>query len=329
MNVGAKKILVTGGAGYIGSHACKALSLAGYEPVTYDNLSRGFAYAVKWGPLEQGDVLDKDRLQSVMKRHRPAAVMHFAALAYVGESVSHPAMYWRNNVQGSLNVVDAMKVCGLSRIIFSSTCSVYGVVPGSPVTESMPTAPVNPYGVTKLAVEQILSDYHTAHGIQSVSLRYFNAAGADINGEIGENHDPETHLIPLILQSLGSHGRPLTVFGVDYPTPDGSCIRDFIHVSDLADAHVSALEYLFQHQDCVRFNLGTGKGYSVLEAIKSAENTTGLKAQVVHGERRAGDPPSLVSDASMAMQVLKWRPRYPTLTEMIKSAWAWRQKQLQ
>ena len=324
-----KNILVTGGAGYIGSHACKALSLAGYAPIAYDNLSRGFAHAVKWGPLEQGDVLDKERLRIVMEYYRPVAVMHFAALAYVGESVSQPAIYWRNNVLGSLNVIDAMQRCELSKIVFSSTCAVYGEVVNVPITESTPTNPVNPYGATKLTVEQILADYHKAHGIQSVSLRYFNAAGADMDGEIGENHDPETHLIPLILQSLGENGKPVTVFGQDYPTPDGSCIRDFIHVADLADAHVKALEYLIQNGDCSQFNLGSGTGYSVLQAIQSAQDVTNKKAQVKYGSRRQGDPPILVADAYAATKALGWKPQYPALAQMIQSAWVWRQNQSQ
>ncbi len=320
-----KTILVTGGAGYIGSHACKALSLAGYEPITYDNLCRGFAHAVKWGPLEQGDILDKDRLSEVLKRYRPDAVMHFAALAYVAESVLEPARYWRNNVVGSLSLIETLIEQGINKMVFSSTCAVYGEpsTNSRPITEALPTDPVNPYGVTKLVVEQILRDCSQAHGLGSISLRYFNAAGADSEGEIGENHDPETHLIPLILDAALNPEHPVTVFGSDYPTPDGSCVRDYIHVADLASAHVLALEYIAREHGAQQMNLGTGRGYSVLELIKVASQITATPPNFLPGKRRPGDPPILVCDPSLAAQELGWQPKYPEIDQMVDSAWSW------
>ncbi len=319
-----KTVLVTGGAGYIGSHTCKTLALAGYFPVAYDNLKRGFASAVNWGPLEQGDVLDKRRLEEVCRRYRPDAVIHFAALAYVGESVLQPEQYWRNNVAGSLCLVETMLEQGIRKIVFSSTCAVYGEpCDDAPIVESTRTRPVNPYGVTKLAVEQILDDCAIAHELSALSLRYFNAAGADIAGEIGESHDPETHLIPLILQSALNQNQPMTVFGSDYSTPDGSCIRDYIHVADLATAHIQSLEYLAEKPGSHRMNLGTGRGYSVLELIDVVSKVTGIQPNFRLGERRPGDPPILVSNASRAEAELGWRPDYPAIEATVESAWRW------
>lgn len=316
-------ILVTGGAGYIGSHACKALAAAGFEPVTFDNLSRGFSHAVRWGPLEQGDLLDRARLDQVLRRYRPAAVMHFAALAYVGESVRQPGFYWRNNVAGSLNLLEAMQAAGTDRLVFSSTCAVYGQPQGNPIAEDTPLLPVNPYGTTKRVVEQMLSDLAVSRGLRSLSLRYFNAAGCDPEGEVGENHDPETHLIPLVLRSIQDPGQPVTVFGHDYPTPDGSCIRDYIHVSDLADAHVLALSALEKAEGARACNLGIGRGYSVREVIGAAARVTGREPAVRDGDRRPGDPPELIGDAGLAASLLKWSPRYTTIEPMIEHTWRW------
>ncbi len=320
-------ILVTGGAGYIGSHACKALAAAGHEPVTYDNLSRGHPEAVRWGPLETGDLLDRSRLDAVLRRYRPRAVMHFAAFAYVGESVRDPGLYWRNNVGGSLTLLEAMHAAGMERLVFSSTCAVYGEPPAMPITESMPLAPVNPYGVTKRVVEQMISDCAHAHGLRAIALRYFNAAGADPEGETGEHHEPETHLLPLVLEAIRDPSRPVTVFGRDYPTPDGSCVRDYIHVTDLARAHVLALDALEGGTGFAACNLGTGRGHSVLEVIEAARRVTGKPPAVRDGERRPGDPPRLVADTGSARERLGWRPEYPAVDDMIAHAWAWLNRQ--
>jgi len=318
-------VLVTGGAGYIGSHACKALADAGLTPVVYDNLSRGFEWAVKWGPFERGDLLDQARLEVVIRRHQPIAVMHFAAFAYVGESVAYPATYYRNNVVGSLALLEAMRAGGVDRIVFSSSCTTYGVRGAEPIGEDTPQAPVNPYGVTKLLVEQALRDYAVAYGLRAVAMRYFNAAGADPDGEIGEAHDPETHLIPLVLEAAAT-AAPLTVFGDDYPTPDGTCIRDYVHVTDLADAHVAALQSLDHASGFRAFNLGTGRGLSNLEIIAAARRVTGREIPIRIGPRRAGDPPVLTADASRAGRELGWTPRLSSLDDIIDTAWRWRQR---
>jgi UDP-arabinose 4-epimerase len=316
-------VLVTGGAGYVGSHACRALASAGYEPVTYDNLSRGFAHAVRWGPLEQGDILDQLRLEAVCRRYRPVAVIHFAAFAYVGESMRDPALYWHNNVRGSLALLQAMRAVSLRRLVFSSSCAVYGEPDSTPITESVPLAPVNPYGASKLAVERMLADSDPGWGLRSVSLRYFNAAGADPDGEIGENHDPETHLIPLVLEAARNPVNPVTVFGADYATEDGSCVRDYVHVSDLARAHILALDLLLQGGETLACNLGTGRGHSVLEVIEATRRVTGLEPAFRHGRRRPGDPAILVSDAGKAGRLLGWHPAYSRLDDMIAHAWGW------
>jgi UDP-arabinose 4-epimerase len=320
-------VLVTGGAGYIGSHACKALARAGYTPVVYDNLVRGHEWAVKWGPFERGDILDGARLAEVVAAHRPAAVMHFAAFAYVGESVAEPAKYYRNNVQGTLCLLAAMRAVGVDKLVFSSSCATYGIPAETPIREDMPQAPINPYGATKLMVEQILADYRAAYGLQSVALRYFNAAGADPDGEIGEAHEPETHLIPLALDAAAGDRPNVTIHGGDYETPDGACIRDYVHVSDIAQAHVLALAALVGGRPLrPAYNLGGGPALSVAEVIGAASLVTGRNIPVVIGPRRPGDPPVLTADASLAAAELGWRPAYPGIEEMIAHAWAWRQR---
>lgn len=319
-------ILVTGGAGYIGSHACKALSRAGYLPVTYDNLVHGHASAVKWGPLERGDILDRGRLDVVISQYQPSAIMHFAAFAYVGESVTDPGKYYRNNVAGSLNVLEAARDYGIDQLVFSSTCATYGVPDRLPITEDTLQTPINPYGASKLMVERMMSDFGAAHGLRSVILRYFNAAGADPDNEIGERHDPETHLIPLVLDAASGRRAQVTVFGTDYDTPDGTCIRDYIHVSDLADAHVRAIDLLGTGAASRVFNVGTGHGYSVRQVIDAVSRIAGSTVPVEYGSRRAGDPAALVSDASRARDELGWEPRMPGLDQIVSTAWAWHQR---
>jgi UDP-arabinose 4-epimerase len=316
---------VTGGAGYIGSHACKALAAAGLLPVAYDDLSRGHDWAVRWGPLERGNILDRARLDAVIERHRPIAVMHFAALAYVGESVADPAIYYRNNVVGALAVLDAMRAGGVERIVFSSSCTTYGVQSAEPISESASQAPVNPYGATKLVIEQAMREYAAAYGLRAVALRYFNAAGADPDGEIGEAHDPEPHLIPLVLDAA-ANGTVLTINGDDYPTPDGSCIRDYVHVADLADAHLRALRSLERPAGLDAFNLGTGHGLSNLQIVEAARAETGREIATRFGPRRAGDPPVLTADSTKARRELGWTPQLSGVADIIGAAWRWRQR---
>ena len=318
-----KNVLVTGGAGYIGSHACKALALAGYEPTTFDNLVYGHRPAVRWGPLIVGDILDAQALEGAFRTVKPIAVMHFAAYAYVGESVDNPGKYYRNNVVGTLNLIEAMRDHSVSKLIFSSTCATYGVPDSVPIAESHPQHPVNPYGASKLMIERMLSDFDSAHGLRSISLRYFNAAGADPDGETGESHDPETHLIPLILDAAAGLRDHITVFGDDYDTPDGTCVRDYIHVSDLADAHVLALRALADGAKTTAYNLGNGRGFSVGEVISAARSVTGREINVLQGSRRAGDPPMLVGDASRIRRELGWEPRFSGIDDMVSSAWRW------
>lgn len=322
------RILVTGGAGYIGSHACKALSQAGYTPVTFDNLIYGHRDAVRWGPLVHGDLLDPQAIAQALKEFQPEAVMHFAAYAYVGESVSDPEKYYRNNVVGSLNLFAAMRKVEINKIIFSSTCATYGLPEQNLISESHPQKPINPYGSSKLMVERILHDFDHAHQLRSICLRYFNAAGADISAEIGESHDPETHLIPLILDAAAGIRKNITVFGTDYDTPDGSCIRDYVHVSDLADAHVLALQALLNGAKSSVYNLGNGLGFSVKEVISAARAVTGKKIAVDFGLRRAGDPARLVGDAALIKNALGWAPRYSELADIIASAWRWHQREI-
>jgi UDP-arabinose 4-epimerase len=318
----SRSVLVTGGAGYVGSHACKALAQSGYLPVAYDNLSRGHRAAVRWGPLVEGDTADRARLRAAIEQYRIGAVLHFAAFAYVGESVADPALYYRNNLVGSLALLDAMRASGIDKIVFSSTCATYGIPETVPIPESARQAPVNPYGETKLAVERALQWYE-AHGLRSVSLRYFNAAGADRDGEIGENHDPETHLIPLVLQAALGERPFVEVYGTDYPTPDGTAIRDYVHVADLAAAHVLALDHLIAGGGSLVLNLGTGGGHSVREVIAAAERVSGRKVRHRAAPRRPGDPPVLVADARLAAERLGWRPRSSDLDTIIGTALAW------
>jgi UDP-glucose-4-epimerase GalE len=316
-------ILVTGGAGYVGSHACKALAVAGHTPVVFDNLDRGHREFVRWGPLEEGDIRDGARLDAVFARHRIDAVMHFAALAYVGESVSEPAVYYRNNVGGTLELLDAMRRASVGRLVFSSTCATYGVPERMPITEDLPQQPINPYGATKLMIERVLRDYAAAYGLRSVSLRYFNAAGCDPDGEVGEDHDPETHLIPRVLMAADGTLPHVEVFGTDYPTPDGTCLRDYIHVADLADGHLRALDYLARGGATTAINLGTGRAFSVREVIGAAERVTGRRIPVREGPRREGDPPVLVADATRAREVLGFAARYTEVEPIVATAWRW------
>jgi UDP-arabinose 4-epimerase len=316
-------ILVTGGAGYIGSHTCKALAQAGFTPITYDNLVYGHRRAVRWGPFEQGDIADRVRLHDVMARYRPGAVMHFAAYAYVGESVEKPAEYYRNNVAGSLTLLESSLEHGVDKLVFSSTCATYGVPRASPIAEDHQQDPINPYGASKLMVERMLRDFDHAYGVRSISLRYFNAAGADVDGEVGESHDPETHLIPLIFDAAVGKRPDITVYGNDYDTPDGSCIRDYIHVADLADAHVLGLRALQEGSQTDAFNLGNGDGFSVFEVIERAQDIVGKEIPVRIGARRAGDLPRLVGDSTKARDVLGWTPRYAELDQIIETAWKW------
>ena len=316
-------VLVTGGAGYVGSHTCKVLAEAGITPVTYDNLSTGHEWAVKWGPLEQGDILDNERLESVARKYRPSAVIHFAALAYVGESMRQPARYWQNNVLGSLSILKAMQAIDVPNIVFSSSCAVYGIAEAIPLVETMPKNPSSPYGTTKLVVEKMLGDFGMGKTLNSISLRYFNAAGADPEGEIGECHEPETHLIPLVLGAAKNNNQPLTIFGDDYPTRDGSCVRDYVHVVDLADAHLRALRYLEQNPGSHAFNLGNGKGYSVFELMEAARAVTGQDIPFNVGERRPGDPPELVSNSDLARSQLGWAAKQSDMLCILESAWCW------
>lgn len=316
-------VLVTGGAGYIGSHACKALAKSGYTPVTYDNLVYGHEWAVRWGPLERGDILDRSRLSEVIAAYKPGAIMHFGAFAYVGESVSDPGKYYRNNVMGSLNLLEVARDHGIDSFVFSSTCATYGVPSKLPITEDTPQNPINPYGATKLMVERMLADFDRAHGLKSIALRYFNAAGADPDNEIGEDHNPETHLIPLVLDAASGRRDHIAVYGTDYDTPDGTCIRDYIHVSDLAEAHVQALRALLGGASSSALNLGVGRGFSVREVIAAAEQVTGLTIPTVFGERRPGDPAQLVSDATLANKVLSWKPQITEIQDILRTAWNW------
>jgi UDP-arabinose 4-epimerase len=319
----SKPILVTGGAGYIGSHACKALAKAGYEPIAYDSLVRGHREAVRWGPLIEGDLADRDKLAATLKRHAIAAVMHFAAFAYVEESVKQPELYFRNNVINSLGLFEIMLAANVKRIVFSSTCATYGIPDQVPIRETSPQRPVNPYGEGKLMVERALHWLGAAHGLTHVALRYFNAAGADPDGEAGEEHEPETHLIPLILQTALKRRKRIDIYGTDYPTPDGTAVRDYIHVQDLAEAHVKALQYLDAGGASVALNLGTGTGHSVRETIAAAERVTGLAIAKQETPRRPGDPPMLVADPSRAREVLGWQARISDMDSILATAWAW------
>lgn len=316
-------VLVIGGAGYIGSHTARALRRAGNEVIIFDNLSTGYEILASGFELVKGDVLDKNALTRVLRR--ADAIMHFAAHAYVGESVTNPRKYFHNNVEGGLVLLNAALDAGLKKIVFSSTCAVYGEPAKVPIEESFPRQPVNPYGVSKLFVEQALEAYDRAYGLRFVSLRYFNAAGADDSGEIGELHDPETHLIPLALSAAAGVGPALQVFGSDYPTPDGTCVRDYIHVNDLASAHVKALEHLSTGKDSVAVNVGTGTGASVREVISMAEEVTGRPVPHKIVPRRPGDPPALVANPAKAQSLLKWKAERG-LHEIVSTSWQWMER---
>lgn len=319
-------ILIVGGAGYIGSHVNKLLSERGYKTLVFDNLSYGHREFVKWGEFVLGDLADREQLKLVFDKYHIEAVMHFAAFAYVGESVIEPAKYYRNNVLNTHNLLDVMREFGVKYFIFSSTCATYGTPQEIPITEICPQKPINPYGKSKLMVEEILKDFDTAYGIKNVSLRYFNAAGADPDSEIGERHDPEAHLIPLVLDAVIGKREDVKIFGTDYDTPDGTCIRDYIHVVDLADAHILALEYLFSGSKSEVFNLGNGKGFSVKEIIETAQKITGKYIKTVESDRRAGDPPVLIGNAEKARNVLRWKIKYDTIHAIIETAWNWHKK---
>lgn len=320
-------IFVTGGAGYVGSHTCKALAHAGYTPVVYDNLSRGTSSAVKWGPLEVGDISDRETLRDALRRHRPDGVIHFAAYAYVGESMNDPLLYYRNNVSATITLLSVMASEAITRLVFSSTCATYGIPAKNPIREDMPQAPVNPYGQSKLMVEQILRDWARLGSLSAVALRYFNAAGADADSEIGEAHEPETHLIPLALAAAKGTAPPLTIFGKDHETRDGTCIRDYIHVSDLADAHVRAMAWTRGNVGFTSLNLGTGEGVSVKDVIAEVRRITGRAVPFSNGPRRDGDPPALVADPTEAFNVLGWRAQHSDLHTILSTAWRWMERQ--
>jgi UDP-glucose 4-epimerase len=319
------KILVVGGAGYIGSHMVKLLSKKGHDVVTLDNLSKGYRDAVKYGSFVEGDIASSESLDKLFANAGFEAVMHFASYIEVGESVLDPGKYYRNNLANTLNLLDAMVRHDVGNFIFSSTAAIFGEPEYTPMDEAHPRRPINPYGLSKLMVENVLKDYDKAYDLKSVCLRYFNAAGADPEGELGERHNPETHLIPLVLQAATGRRQNITVFGNDYPTKDGSCIRDYIHILDLCEAHLLALKTLSEGSESQQYNLGNGSGYSVIEVIKVAAEVTGLNIPVTKGERRSGDPAILVADASLAKRELGWTPVYPELEKIISHAWAWEQ----
>jgi len=316
-----RNVLVTGGAGYVGSHTCKALSRSKYLPIVYDNLSRGNAWAVKWGPLVQGDLYDTRLLTATLRNVAPCAVLHFAAYAYVGESVSNALLYYRNNVGGTLSLIEAMQETGVDRLVFSSTCATYGEPDVPAISENHPQNPINPYGQSKLMVERILSDLSAAGKMKYIALRYFNAAGADPEGEIGEAHDPETHLIPLAVKA-GLTGGQLNLFGAENPTPDGSAIRDYTHVADLATAHIMALAYLEAGKPSDCFNLGSGSGHSIFQVLETLREL-GINPQSVIRPRRVGDPPRLVADNAKAKMVLGWKPVHSDLKEILSTEIKW------
>jgi UDP-glucose 4-epimerase len=316
------RILVTGGAGYIGSHTVKLLLARGHDVWIYDSLVFGHGAAVPAERLIVADLADSAALDHAFVAHRIEAVVHFAAFAFVGESVTHPAKYWQNNLVNTVSLIDHCRRHGVSRFVFSSTCATYGIPEQVPITEETPQRPINPYGQTKLAVERALADFAAAYGLGYAALRYFNAAGAAPDGSIGEDHHPETHLIPLVLQVALGQRPHIELFGSDYPTPDGTCIRDYIHVDDLGDAHLRALERIESGKGLC-LNLGTGRGHSNREVIQAAERVTGNKIPVKEGPRRAGDPPQLVAAADKARDVLGWKPRYPDLEMIIETAWNW------
>ena len=318
-------ILVTGGAGYIGSHACKALAKAGYVPVTFDNFVTGWQDAVRFGPCVKGDLTDRTAIDAAFEEFQPEAVLHFAALSRVDEAMSDPGLYWRNNVMGSLNLIEAAVAHNCLDFVFSSTCATYGDHDNVVLDENTEQHPINAYGASKLAVEQILRDFGATYGLRHVIFRYFNVAGADPDAEVGEFHRPETHLIPIVLDAVAGVRDQVTVYGTDYPTPDGTCIRDYVHVSDLVDAHILGLRWLMDGKGNRVFNLGTGSGFSVREVIDSARRVTNREVPSTIGERRAGDAVKLVSGSVRAEEELNWQPRKSTMAQMIEDAWRWHQ----
>jgi UDP-arabinose 4-epimerase len=318
-----RSILIVGGAGYIGSQTAKLVAAAGHRPVVFDNLVYGHRWAVKWGPLVEGDLADPVAIRRAIEEHAVKAVIHFAAYTYVGESMTDPGKYFRNNVAGTINLLDAMAAADVREVVFSSTAAIYGQPQQNLINEDHPQRPVNAYGETKLAVERMLDWYGRAHGIRHAALRYFNAAGADPDGELGEEHAPESHLIPLAIAAAQGRGGPLSIFGTDYPTPDGTAVRDYIHVADLAEAHILALAALDKGAPELRLNLGTGRGSSVREVIRAVERASGRAVPVREVGRRAGDPPVLVADARRAGELLGWRPRYAELDAIVAHAVRW------
>jgi len=318
-------ILVTGGAGYIGSHTCLALAERGYTPVVYDNLANGHREFVQWGPFEQGDVRDRERLELVISSHKPAAIIHFAGLIEVAESFTNPIAFFDNNVTGSVHLFAAALKAGIDKVVFSSTCATYGIPQEIPMREGHPQLPISPYGTSKLLVEQILRDLGAYQGLRSVILRYFNAAGADVKGRIGEWHNPESHVIPIAIDVARGKRSIFKIYGSDYPTPDGTCIRDFIHVADLADAHARSVDYLMAGGASIALNLGTGRGTSVKQLVHAIEKVSHIRIPVELAARREGDPPELVADNTEAKATLRWRPAHE-LEDIVKSAWNWHRR---
>jgi UDP-arabinose 4-epimerase len=317
------KVLVTGGAGYIGSHVCKGLFGGGFEPIVFDNFCYGHPWSVRWSECVKGNILDTQAVYEALIRYGVQAVVHLAGYTYVGESVLNPQLYYLNNVQGTLSILSALHKAGVKHIVFSSSCAVYGIPDHMPLTEETPLCPINPYGKTKWVAEEMLRDFEKAYGITYCALRYFNAAGADEDGLIGEDHTPETHLIPLALAATQPGGRPLTVFGSNHPTPDGTCVRDYVHVEDLAQAHVLSVQALLSGQNSSVYNLSTSQGVSVRQVIKAVEQVTGRPVAWVWGEARPGDPPCLVAQAQKAYEQLGWVPRKTEIHHIIQTAWQW------
>ncbi len=321
-------VLVTGGAGYIGSHVARALAAAGLNPVTYDNLSEGHRWAVRFGPLERGELADHGRLEAVMREYEPIAVVHLASLIAAGDSVVQPADYYQNNVAGTLALLQAMRETGVGRLVFSSSAAVYGEPQSTPIDEAHPKLPINPYGGSKLMCERMIEDFAAAYDVRAASLRYFNAAGAEPGAEIGEAHKKETHLIPLVLEAAAGLRRHIAIFGTDYATRDGTCLRDYVHVCDIADAHLLALKFLENQEGAHAFNLGSGSGNTVREVIDTAEQVTGRRIAAVERPRRPGDPTALLADPGRARDILGWVPAYPALADQIATAWNWHGRML-
>ncbi len=320
------QVLVTGGAGYIGSQVIKQLNQQGYETIAYDNLSYGYRESVRWGEFIEGDLADTDKLERVFHEHNICVVMHFAAFISAGESVIDPIKYYQNNVINTLNLIHTMLRCNVNKLIFSSTAAVYGEPKTIPIDENHPLCPINPYGVGKYLVEKTLPVFDKTHGLKCISFRYFNAAGADADGELGEMHDPETHLIPLIFDAVSGKTKDVSIFGDDYNTPDGTCIRDYIHISDLAQAHILGLTRLLNHAESDIFNLGNGAGYSVKEVIDAIKKVTGAEFSVEVAARRAGDTSKLISSSDKAKEILGWKPQYPELEKIVETVWNWKKK---